>query len=196
MVSDQQQVVNAPKTRGVVQGRGFAPRSCCGFRSKVRCKDKANLGNIDPNSYYLYRMKTELFDYDLPTALIAQQPAEPRDSSRLLVLHRADGRIEHCTFRDIAAYLRAGDLLVANDSRVIPARLHGRKTTGGSVEIFLLRPIDDMSQQWLCLVRGRNLGEGVTILIEKTSDNPQSPNHPISQSPNLPISQSPNLPIT
>ncbi|MCB0134214.1 MAG: S-adenosylmethionine:tRNA ribosyltransferase-isomerase, partial [Caldilineaceae bacterium] len=72
-------------------------------------------------------MDTALFDYELPTSFIAQQPAEPRDSSRLLVLHRADGRLEHRTFRDVGEYLRAGDLLVANDSRVIPARLHGHK---------------------------------------------------------------------
>jgi S-adenosylmethionine:tRNA ribosyltransferase-isomerase len=110
-------------------------------------------------------METALFDYDLPESFIAQQPAEPRDSSRLLVLHRAEGRIEHRIFRDIGDYLRAGDLLVANDSRVIPARLHGRKPTGGEVEIFLLRPQDDDGVQWECLVRGRNLREGVTVVL-------------------------------
>jgi len=141
-------------------------------------------------------MKTELFDYDLPASFIAQQPAEPRDSSRLLVLHRADGRIEHCTFRDIGAYLRAGDLVVANNSRVIPARLYGHKTTGGGVEIFLLRPVDDAGQQWFCLVRGRKLVEGVTILVEKPNDNTQSPNLSVSQSLNLSPPQSPNHPIT
>ena len=80
-------------------------------------------------------METALFDYDLPESFIAQQPAEPRDSSRLLVLHRAEGRIEHRTFRAISDYLRAGDLLIANDIRVIPARLHAYKPTGGAVEI-------------------------------------------------------------
>jgi S-adenosylmethionine:tRNA ribosyltransferase-isomerase len=110
-------------------------------------------------------METALFDYDLPQSLIAQQPAEPRDSSRLLVLHRADGRIEHRTFGAIDDYLRAGDLLVANDSRVIPARLHGHKPTGGEVEIFLLRPQDDDGVRWECLVRGRGLREGATVTL-------------------------------
>ena len=129
-------------------------------------------------------MKTELFDYDLPASFIAQQPAEPRDSSRLLVLHRADGRIEHRTFRDIGDYLTAGDLLVANDSRVIPARLHGRKWgptgRGGAVEIFLLHQLDDSGLQWECLVRGRNLVEGVVVQVEKSHANPPSPHHPIT----------------
>ncbi len=127
-------------------------------------------------------MKTDLFDYNLPASFIAQQPAEPRDSSRLLILHRADGRIEHRTFRDIGDYLKPDDLLVANDSRVIPARLHGRKATGGAVEIFLLHQLDDSGQRWECLVRGRNLGEGVVVQLEKSGANPQSPNHPITQS--------------
>jgi len=85
-------------------------------------------------------MKTSDFDYSLPPELIAQIPCEPRDASRLLVVDRSTGRLEHRVFRDIGEYLRAGDLLVGNDSRVIPARLHGVKATGGAVEIFLLRP--------------------------------------------------------
>lgn len=125
-------------------------------------------------------MKTDLFDYDLPASLIAQQPVEPRDSSRLLVLHRADGRLEHRTFREIGDYVEAGDLLVANNSRVIPARLHGHKKTGGAVEIFLLRQLDELGQVWECLVRGRNLSAGVEVLLEKSSNNDQSPNHPIT----------------
>lgn len=132
-------------------------------------------------SYYRL-MKTDLFDYDLPASFIAQQPAEPRDSSRLLVLHRADGRLEHRTFRDIGDYLQVGDLLVANNSRVIPARLHGHKATGGAVEIFLLRQLDEAGQQWECLVRGRKLVEGVEILVEKTDERAQSPNHPMVRS--------------
>lgn len=85
-------------------------------------------------------MKTSDFDYHLPSELIAQTPIEPRDASRLLVVDRATGEITHRIFRDILDYLRPGDLLVGNDSRVIPARLHGVKPTGGMVEIFLLRP--------------------------------------------------------
>lgn len=110
-------------------------------------------------------MQTNLFDYALPPSFIAQQPAEPRDSSRLLVLHRADGRVEHRHFRDIVEYVRAGDLLVANNSRVIPARLHGRKETGGQVEIFLLRQEDDTGLVWECLVRGRGMREGVAVTV-------------------------------
>ena len=108
-------------------------------------------------------MKTALFDYELPADLIAQQPAEPRDSSRLLVLHRTSGHIEHRVFGDIGDYLRAGDLLVANDSRVIPARLHGHKPSGGAVEIFLLRPRDEEGCLWECLVRGRGLRAGAVV---------------------------------
>jgi len=102
-------------------------------------------------------MHTDLFDYELPASFIAQQPAEPRDSSRLLVLHRADGRIEHRTFADIGDYLRPNDLLIANDSRVIPARLYGHKATGGQVELLLLKPLDDDWQTWECLTRGRRV---------------------------------------
>ncbi len=111
-------------------------------------------------------MKTSLFDYDLPASFIAQQPAEPRDSSRLLVLHREDGRMEHRIFREIGDYLRPGDLLVVNDTRVIPARLHGRKPTGGKVEIFLLKPQDEAGAVWECLVRGRGLKEGAQVQLE------------------------------
>jgi S-adenosylmethionine:tRNA ribosyltransferase-isomerase len=108
-------------------------------------------------------MKTSLFDYDLPESAIAQTPAEPRDSSRLLVLHRATGEIEHRIFSDIGDYLQPGDLLVANNSRVIPARLFGRKTSGGKVELLLLRQLDEESQTWECLVRGRNIRAGTVI---------------------------------
>ncbi len=86
-------------------------------------------------------MKTSEFDYHLPPELIAQTPVEPRDASRLLVIHRQTGALEHRLFRDIVEYLRPGDLLVGNDSRVIPARLHGTKSSGGAVELFLLRPL-------------------------------------------------------
>ena len=110
-------------------------------------------------------MDTSLFDYDLPPELIAQTPAEPRDSSRLLVLHRQDGRIEHRHFRDIVDYVADGDLLVANNSRVIPARLHGHKATGGAVELFLLRQLDEEGSEWECLVRGRGLVAGSTITL-------------------------------
>ena len=88
-------------------------------------------------------MKTSDFDYELPQELIAQTPVEPRDSSRLLVYHRATGTVEHKIFRDIIDYLHAGDVLVINQTRVIPARLYGVKEgTGGAIEFLLLRRLN------------------------------------------------------
>ena len=110
-----------------------------------------------------FPMRTDLFDYELPKSFIAQQPADPRDSSRLLVLERASGRIQHRKFGEIGAFLRPDDLLVANDSRVIPARLRAHKPTGGAVEIFLLRQLDETGSEWSCLVRGRGLREGARV---------------------------------
>ena len=84
-------------------------------------------------------LSTDDFDYDLPSHAIAQAPAVPRDSCRLLVLDRLSGQIDHRTFTDLPDYLRRGDLLVVNETRVIPARLNGRKVGGGgAVEILLL----------------------------------------------------------
>ena len=102
------------------------------------------------NRYYLFinlekrvHMKTSDFDYELPQELIAQTPVEPRDSSRLLVYHRATGMVEHKIFRDIIDYLHAGDVLVINQTRVIPARLYGVKEgTGGAIEFLLLRRLN------------------------------------------------------
>lgn len=108
------------------------------------------------------------YDYDLPEDLIAQTPVEPRDSSRLLVLHRNTGQIEHRIFRDIGDYLRPGDLLVANQSRVIPARLVGVKAeSGGQAEVLLLAVRSDRGQDvWEALVRpGRRLHEGQRIVF-------------------------------
>ena len=81
------------------------------------------------------------YDYKLPPEMIAQRPVEPRDASRLMVVHRADGRIEHAVFRDLGRFLRAGDLLVLNDTRVFPARTIGTRSTGGKVEVFFLREL-------------------------------------------------------
>jgi len=94
---------------------------------------------------------TSDFDYELPPERIAQTPAEPRDSSRLLVIHRDTGALEHRTFRDIVEYLDPGDLLVANDSRVLPARVWTRKPTGGRVELLFLRELD--AGWWEALAR-------------------------------------------
>jgi S-adenosylmethionine:tRNA ribosyltransferase-isomerase len=97
-------------------------------------------------------MKTADFDYDLPKELIAQHPAGERSSSRLFVLDRSGGQREHKRFDDIASYLRPGDLLVLNESRVVPARLFGRKATGGGVEVLLVGP--EGPGRWSCLVKG------------------------------------------
>jgi S-adenosylmethionine:tRNA ribosyltransferase-isomerase len=101
-------------------------------------------------------MRTEEFDYALPKGLIAQHPERERTSSRLLVLTRPGACIEHGHFRDITAYLRENDLIVVNDTKVVAARLAGRKRTGGSVDILLVEKID--GRRWSCLVRGLKRG--------------------------------------
>lgn len=110
-------------------------------------------------------MKTSDFDYSLPESSIAQTPAEPRDSSRLLVLHRDTGEVEHRIFRDVTDYLNAGDLLVLNQTRVIPARIYARKETGGRVELLLLRRRDEVS--WEALVGGKGLRVGKIAHVEE-----------------------------
>ena len=96
-------------------------------------------------------MKTSDFYYELPKELIAQTPVEPRDSSRLLVLDRRDGSVEHRHFYDIIDYLHEGDLIVANDSRVLPARIFGVKDeTGARVEFLLLKQISGNRWETLC----------------------------------------------
>lgn len=106
-----------------------------------------------------------LFDYDLPPRLIAQEPLEDRSGSRLLVLDRASGRLQHLQFRDLEMVLRPGDLVVVNDTRVLPARLIGRRPTGGRVELLLLREVD--GGLWRALVRpAKRLAPGDEILIE------------------------------
>jgi S-adenosylmethionine:tRNA ribosyltransferase-isomerase len=117
-------------------------------------------------------MKTSDFDYNLPPERIAQTPVEPRDSSRLLVLDRSTGSLEHRLFRDIGEYLRPGDLLVLNRTRVIPARIYARKSTGGRVEILLLRREDLLT--WECLVGGKGLGVGKQLIVESGDSNRRS----------------------
>jgi len=119
--------------------------------------------DIDTNA-----LKISDFDYYLPQELIAQTPIEPRDASRLLVVHRASGMLEHHHFYEIGAYLRPGDLLIANQSRVLPARLLGRRAeTGGVVEVLLLAERADLGpDHWETLVRpGRRLREGACIVF-------------------------------
>ncbi len=117
------------------------------------------------------RLRVDDFDYELPRAAIAQTPAEPRDASRLLVLDRTaslpgEPTLHHATFREIGEWLDPGDLLVVNDSRVIPARLRGRRPTGGAAEVLALRPVDDDPLSWLALVRpSRRLAVGAAIEV-------------------------------
>ena len=107
-------------------------------------------------------MQVTDFDYELPKELIAQHPMEPRDCSRLLVVDKNNGELEHKHFYDLVDYLQPGDLLVFNDTRVIPARLHGYKDTGARVEVFLLTRINTFD--WEVLVKpGRKLRPGAKI---------------------------------
>ncbi len=109
-------------------------------------------------------MKTHDFWYDLPEELIAQTPLAQRDSSRLLVLHKDSGQIEHRHFYDILDYLNPGDCLVMNDSRVLPARLLGHRPTGGAVEVLLLRDLGD--KRWECLCKpGRKMQQGSQVIF-------------------------------
>ncbi|MEZ0396960.1 MAG: tRNA preQ1(34) S-adenosylmethionine ribosyltransferase-isomerase QueA [Anaerolineales bacterium] len=110
-------------------------------------------------------MHTSDFDYHLPESAIAQTPVEPRDASRLLVLKRDTGALEHRIFREIGLYLRPGDLLVLNQTRVIPARIYARKPTGGRVELLLLRRRDDRT--WEVLVGGKGLRVASKIEVEE-----------------------------
>ena len=121
-------------------------------------------------------MRTDDFDYALPDELIAQEPAAERDRCRLLVMDRATGAVEDRIFRDIADYLRPGDLLVANETRVMPARLLGAKRgTGGAAEVFLLRecagpePRTNCVAFWEVLVRpGKRLKPGAGAVVDFT----------------------------
>ena len=116
--------------------------------------------------------RTAALDYVLPPALIAQEPVNPRDSSRLLVVHRESTtrRFEHRRFTDIGDYLQAGDLLVANDTRVLPGRLWAQRPSGGGVELLLLRPVRE--GWWEALARpARRLRAGTTLTLVRPPGN-------------------------
>jgi S-adenosylmethionine:tRNA ribosyltransferase-isomerase len=110
-------------------------------------------------------VRTDDFDYDLPTRLIAQHPVEPRDSCRLIVFDRSSRGIEHRVFSDLPEYLRRDDVVVVNSTRVLPARLHGvKEETGGIVEVLLLR--ERYENTWECLVKpGRRLRPGARVVF-------------------------------
>ncbi len=108
------------------------------------------------------------YDYELPPELIAQKPADPRDRCRLLTVRRADGKLFHQHFHDVLQWLRPGDVLVRNDTRVMAARVGGVKVNGSAqVEVLLLRPEDDGEKCWEALVRpGRKLPEGSRVRLD------------------------------
>ncbi len=109
-------------------------------------------------------MKTGDFNYDLPQELIAQTPLDRRDASRLMLLDKATGAIEHHHFNELPGFIQPGDVLVLNDSRVIPARLLGHRETGGAAELLLLNEKDD--GRWECLARpGKRLKVGSKVIF-------------------------------
>ena len=113
-------------------------------------------------------MRTDELDYDLPAELIAQTAAEPRDSARLLVYDRASGAVRHRRFADLLAELRPDDLVVLNDTRVLPVRVHARRASGGAVEVLLLEPEAD--GRWQALARpARRLRDGETLTAGELS---------------------------
>ena len=116
--------------------------------------NKNNLDLLKSKSYY----------YDLPEEYIAQTPVEPRDMSRLLVYHKDNGQIEHKIFKDITEYFKKGDVLVINNTKVIPARLMGKKDTGAEIEILLLKRLD--LKKWECLAKpGKRLKNGTIVIF-------------------------------
>lgn len=111
-------------------------------------------------------MQVSDFDYDLPPELIAQDPIEPRDASRLLIMDRRDGSIRHSIFREIGRELKAGDMLVLNDTKVLPARIYAHKESGAIIELLLLKQVS--LDVWQCLVRPGNKAKvGVKLLFEQ-----------------------------
>src|ERR1017187_4964320 len=117
-------------------------------------------------------MRTVDFDFELGPELIAQVPAPQRDLSRLLVLHRHSGQVEHRRFRNLLEYLRHGDLLVLNNSRVIPARLRGMNAhMGGQFEVLLLAE-NAMNDWWVMLRPGKRARVGTRIVFRNTDGHP------------------------
>jgi S-adenosylmethionine:tRNA ribosyltransferase-isomerase len=119
-------------------------------------------------------LRTSDFDYELPARYIAQTPLVHRDESRLMVLDRRNGNIQHAVFKDVGNFLNPGDILVINETRVIPARLYAHKLpSGGRVEILLLRKRDELT--WEALVGGKGLSVGKQLQIESQKPGEQAP---------------------
>jgi S-adenosylmethionine:tRNA ribosyltransferase-isomerase len=121
-----------------------------------------------------YQMKTDLFNYDLPQALIAQQPPDRRDRARMMVLHRDTGQMEHRTIRDIVEYIHAPDVLVLNNTKVIPARIFGhKKESGGKVELLLLEEVTESSDSALPAGNAHCTQSSMWEVLMKTSRRPK-----------------------
>ena len=113
-------------------------------------------------------MKIEEFDYHLPACLIAQYPSPRRGETSLMILHRRTGEIDHRSFQEIAQYLNPGDLLVMNNTRVLPARLIGKKETGGKVEMLLIPSWNGAKGEWEALIKGSGkIKRGVRVQFER-----------------------------
>ncbi|NBX93074.1 MAG: tRNA preQ1(34) S-adenosylmethionine ribosyltransferase-isomerase QueA [Proteobacteria bacterium] len=111
------------------------------------------------------------FDYSLPQELIALEPCEPRDHSRLLVVNRSEGSFSHHRFYELPRFLNSGDCLVRNTSRVIPARLPARLTNGKSIEVFLIKQLDPKTQTWKCLVKpGKRVRDTEIVFLKDQSE--------------------------
>ena len=108
-------------------------------------------------------LRTDNFDYQLPPQFIAQTPAEPRDAARLMVLRRGKRKLAHRHFADLASYLKSGDVLVLNNTRVLPARLRGRKESGGKAEVLLLKRLS--ARTWEVVVGGSGMKVGAHVVI-------------------------------
>ena len=125
-------------------------------------------------------------DYSLPGELIAQYPLKTRDSSRLLVLHKKDGRVEHCAFTDLKEYLNPGDLLILNDTKVIPARLIGKKPSGGAFELLLVKLLasEKDTERWEAMTRtSKPVKEGMEVIFEGKGGGPELRARAITKGP-------------
>ncbi len=112
-------------------------------------------------------MRLSQFNYNLPKNLIAQYPVSPRDHSRLLILNKISKKIEHKKFYEIEKYLKEGDMVVLNNSKVIPARLMGYKKTGGKVELLLSKPRSGEGNRWECILKIKNPQIGLDVKFDK-----------------------------
>jgi S-adenosylmethionine:tRNA ribosyltransferase-isomerase len=112
-------------------------------------------------------MRLSELDYDLPEELIAQHPLEDREQARMLIVDRKGGTLEHSRFYKLPACLREGDLIILNDTRVLPARLYARKESGGRVELLFVRAADEPKGAWMAMIRAhRGIKEGMRLILE------------------------------